>query len=331
MKNIVSFGETIVDFLAQPSKKKNQPQAFLQYAGGAAANVSVAIAQLGGAARFVGTVGEDIFGDFLLDQLRTYGVNTDYVVRSDRAETELVFLQLDAHGERSFHFHGGSSAHLQFNPSDFREGLFRHIGIFHFCSNSLNEADIANATHFGIKLAREHQALISLDLNWRAGLWSPKVDPFPPLWKALLEADIVKLSQSELCLLVQNSADFLGSEAAVIKRLFKGRAQWLIVTNGAEPIRWYTKKSQGKMSSFNVPTINSTGAGDAFIGGILFRLAQEEVTNENFDSLLAHTQKIEEIMRFAAAVGALSVGKHGTFPAMPKINEVKKLLVKNYE
>ncbi|WP_234414879.1 PfkB family carbohydrate kinase, partial [Xanthomonas fragariae] len=102
---VVCFGEALIDMLALPSAGLDEARTFAQYAGGAPANVAVAVARLGGAAHFVGMLGRDMFGDFLLQSLQQAGVVTDGIVRTDQAKTALAFVALDEAGERSFSFY----------------------------------------------------------------------------------------------------------------------------------------------------------------------------------------------------------------------------------
>ncbi|MDB6163151.1 MAG: fructokinase, partial [Xanthomonadaceae bacterium] len=111
---IACFGEALVDLLAQPAATPAEPRHFVEYAGGAPANVAVAVARLGGTARFVGMLGADLFGDMLLAQLQDAGVDTQCVRRTAAARTALAFVSLDAAGERSFSFYRPPAADLLF-------------------------------------------------------------------------------------------------------------------------------------------------------------------------------------------------------------------------
>jgi fructokinase len=117
---IVCFGEALIDFLARPGATQSEPRAFLQFAGGAPANVAVAAARLGARSAFVGMLGTDMFGDFLQSSLADAGVDTSGIVRTDAARTALAFVQLAADGERSFTFYRPPSADLLFRDGHFR-------------------------------------------------------------------------------------------------------------------------------------------------------------------------------------------------------------------
>lgn len=319
---VVCFGEALVDFLAEPVADPASPQRFARYAGGAPANVAVAVAKLGTPAAFVGMLGRDMFGDFLLHSLNAAGVNTEYVQRTDLANTALAFVALDAHGERQFSFYRPPSADLLFRSSDFNDSCFAQAAIFHACSNSLTEPEIAAVTLDGMRRAQAARALVSFDMNLRLNLWPDGVDPRPRVWRALHAADLVKLTAAELAFLSVP----LGGEAAVLDRLWKGHAQCVVVTDAAAPIRYFTSTGHGSSPAFAVKVVNATAAGDAFVGGMLSRLMQENVTAETLRKWLADSEHVHKTLRFAAACGALTVTRHGAFEAMPTLLEVERFL-----
>ncbi len=324
MTKIVCFGEILIDLLAQPPATPDTPRAFLQYAGGAPANVAVAAAKLGADTHFAGMLGQDMFGDFLAQSLGDAGVATDCIVRTDRAKTALAFVALDAHGERSFSFYRPPAADLLFRAEHFQPACFDGTRTFHACSNSLTEAEIAEATLQGMQRARAAGALVSLDLNLRPSLWPADVDPTPRLWDALKLAELVKLSREELDYL----AAPLGIDGgdAVIQRLLGANAQAVVVTDGAAPMRWFTRHGQGTVTGFQVPTVDSTAAGDAFVAGLLFALGEREADGRAFADFCRDATGLREAIRFGAAVGALAVTRKGAFAAMPSLAEVTQLL-----
>jgi fructokinase len=317
MREIVCFGETLIDFLAQPGA---DPPCFAQYAGGAPANVAVAVARLGGAAAFVGMLGQDMFGDFLLASLQRERVNTAYVRRTRQANTALAFVSLDADGERHFSFYRPPAADLLFSPQDFDPACFASAAVFHACSNSLTEEPIAQTTMLGMERARASRALVSFDLNLRPNLWSNEAHAAPRAWRALEAADLVKLSAAELKFLARPIG-----ERALMQRLWRGNAQLLVVTDGAGPIRYFTRVAEGSFPAFQVQALDTTAAGDAFVGGLLHRLVSSGAAAD-LARFLADSASLRDTLRFAAACGALTVTRHGAFAAMPTATEVAAFL-----
>lgn len=331
MQKLVCFGEVLIDFLAQAPATPGAPRAFLQYAGGAPANVAVAVARLGAHAEFAGMVGADMFGDFLVDELQRAGVGTAHVQRTTEAKTALAFVQLDDQGERSFSFYRPPAADLLFRAEHFDGECFVDAAAFHVCSNSLTETGIAATTLHGMDEARRHGALVSLDLNLRPMLWSAGDNPRPRLWQALQRADLVKLARNELEFLAEGFADHADPERAVLNQLFAGHAQLVMITDGAATLHWHSREHNGQarsgqVQSFSVATRDTTAAGDAFVGGVLFRLAERGVRAGSFASFVADAEAISDVLRFGAAVGALAVTRHGAFAAMPSHAEVLQLL-----
>ena len=317
---IVCFGEALVDFLARPPSQRGEPRHFVEYAGGAPANVAVAVTRLGGMGRFVGMLGQDMFGDMLAAQLRDATVDTRWIRRTAAAKTALAFVSLDAQGERSFSFYRPPAADLLFRDADFDPVCFDDAAVFHVCSNSLTEDAIADATFAGMRRARAAGALVSMDLNLRPALWPDGVDPLPRLWQALAEADLVKLCRSELDVLARDD----GADAA-LQRLLDGRTQCVVVTNGAAPIHWLTRTRQGVISTFVVGAIDTTAAGDAFVGAWLQALVTGGLARDDAAAFFEQAA-LDQPLRFAAAAGALATTRHGAFAAMPTRPDVERLL-----
>lgn len=319
MNNIVCFGEAIIDFLGQPGP--DQTMLFKRNAGGAPANVAVAVACLGGNAVFVGMFSQDSFGDFLLDSLNNAGVDIRYVARTNQANTALAFVTLNQNGERSFSFYRPPAADLLFRNEHFNDAIFGDMYALHVCSNSMTEPEIAETTFAGMLRAREAGALVSFDMNLRLQLWSSETNVLPRLWRALQYADLVKLSEEEMNYLITYS----GNRKAVLDQLWEGNARLLIVTNGADPIQWYTSQGAGKVNPIPVEALDTTAAGDAFVGGLLTYLAERNVGRANLTDF-ANSDKLDEALRFASACGAIAVTRLGSFSAMPNRNDVQQLI-----
>lgn len=313
---ILCFGEALVDLHASGVDAHGFAAGFTPFAGGAPANVAVAAARLGGRARFAGMLGGDAFGDFLLAGLELAGVETADVVRSATANTALAFVNLDAHGERSFSFYRECTADLQFRASDFRADAFAEVAVFHVCSNSMTDPALAATTREGMQRAHGAGALVSFDLNLRPALWPTSADPLPLVWPALHLADLVKLSAEEFTWLA------VDGEQTTLDRLWQGRARLLIVTDGAKPLRWFHPDAEGELPGYAVKMVDSTAAGDAFVGGLLCCLAELDPAADRLDRLVGQLPRLHAMLRFAAACGALTVTRKGSFAAMPSAAEV---------
>jgi fructokinase len=171
-------------------------------------------------------------------------------VRTSQANTALAFVTLDERGERSFSFYRPPSADLLFRNEHFGPHTFDDTAVFHVCSNSMTDPELAEVTLTGMRHARQAGALVSFDLNLRPALWPRGVEPRLHVWPALLLADVVKLSAEELEWLA------VDGEEAVLDRLWTGNARLLIVTDGPKPLRcpattcrWSTAPARAMPSS----------------------------------------------------------------------------------
>ena len=316
MRSVLCFGEALIDFHAEGRDSHGYPRAFVPFAGGAPANVAVAVAKLGGNARFAGMLGNDLFGDLLLDSLHRAGVDTHDVARTGEANTALAFVALDAHGERSFSFYRLPSADLLFRPEHFRADAFDDTAVFHICSNSMTEPAAAETTREGMRRARAAGALVSFDLNLRPALWPRDVDARPHVWPALQLADLVKLSAEEFAWLA------VDGEAAMLERLWQGHTHLLVVTDGPGTLRWFHPDAEGELPAYRVPAVDTTAAGDAFVGGLLQQLAEQQIGPHDLDALVTALPRLHALLLHAAAAGALTVTRQGSFTALPDIAEV---------
>lgn len=316
MRSVLCFGEALIDFHAEGRDPHGYPRAFVPFAGGAPANVAVAVAKLGGAARFAGMLGNDLFGDFLLDSLKHAGVDTRDVARTGEANTALAFVALDAHGDRSFSFYRPPSADLLFRPEHFRADAFDGTAVFHVCSNSMTEPAAAETTREGMRRARDSGALVSFDLNLRPALWPQDAGARAQVWPALQLADLVKLSAEEFAWLAVDGED------AVLERLWQGRTRLLVVTDGPNPLRWFHPDAEGELPAYRVPMVDSTAAGDAFVGGLLQQLAEQRIGSGDLDALVATLPRLHATLRHAAAAAAIAVTRQGSFVALPTADEV---------
>ena len=322
MKSVVCFGEALIDFQPLAGLDPGSPTTYQQHAGGAPANVAVAVATLGGRSEFVGMLGNDTFGDFLLESLVTAGVGVGHVQRTSAAPTALAFVTLDAHGERSFSFYRQPAADLLFRECKLSPAVFGDAAVFHVCSNSLTEEGIAQATLACMRRARQAGVVVSFDVNLRPALWPREANPAARIWSALALADVVKLSREELDFL----AAPLDGEAAVFEALWKHKAGLLVVTDGARPMRWLAPGAHGSLEPFRVRAVDTTAAGDAFTAGLLYALATRGIGRESLPAWVSDADRRELVLRFAAACGALAVTRRGAFAAMPGRAEVEALL-----
>ncbi|KAG0564347.1 hypothetical protein M758_8G098600 [Ceratodon purpureus] len=317
---VVSHGELLIDFVPTVSGVSlAEAPAFKKAPGGAPANVAVGVARLGGNAAFIGKVGDDEFGHMLADVLETNQVNVKGLCFDSHARTALAFVTLKSCGEREFMFFRNPSADMLMVPAELDEDLIRQSAVFHYGSISLI-AEPSRSTHMeAMKLAKESGSLMSYDPNLRLALWpSPEAarEGILSIWN---EADIVKVSDEEVTFLTNGGDD---KDEAVVMSLFHDNLKLLLVTDGPDGCRYYTPEFKGSVKSFKVATVDTTGAGDAFVAGLLHQLA-------NTKNLLSNESSLRSALHFACACGAITTTERGAIPAMPDMSSAMKFMDAN--
>lgn len=315
MKPLLSFGEALIDFLQVGSTTANgtDPAEYHQFPGGAPANVAVAFALLGGDARFAGQVGDDLFGKFLESSLVHYGVDTRFLHFHPTASTALAFVSLDSEGDRSFSFYRDRTADLLFSMDQVSEDWFADRPIFHFCSNTLTDADIAAVTAHALARAGRAGCVVSFDVNLRPGLWPAGNIDRTRCNDVIRSADFIKFAKEEIEFLAD------GDENSYVDALLAERARLVVVTNGGEPVEYFTRTHRGTATIPVVDVVDTTAAGDAFTAGVLRGLCAAS----ELDLVVCDPKRVAALIGFAAQCGSLTTTRAGAFPAMPVFAEVE--------
>lgn len=313
MFDVTAVGELLIDFT--PAGKNDAGSAlFAQNPGGAPANVLVAVSRLGGKTAFIGKVGSDGFGEFLKTTLDRNGISTENLIRTDRVHTTLAFVQLDEKGDRSFSFCRNPGADILLAPEDVNPDLLHNTHFLHFGSVSLTDEPSRSATLHAVKAAKSAGAIISYDPNYRAPLWKNEREAKSQMSAALPLADLVKLSEEELEMLTGETGFLRGAQ-----KIEELGAKLVLVTLGAKGVFYLRGDRHGILPTYDVKTVDTNGAGDTFLGAVLFRLKEKNLR----DIELLSEEELLDILSFANAAGSLATTKSGAIPAMPTLEEVE--------
>jgi len=323
--SVICIGELLIDFFCTDVDiDLVKGQNFEKQAGGAPANVCAAIVKLGGNASFSGKVGNDPFGHFLKNTLEEVNVDTSMLVLDDDYPTTLAFVSLKANGERDFVFNRGADAFLTENELD--KKTIMEAGILHFGSATALLADPFQSTYLNImQAAKQEDKFISFDPNYRKDLWKGRRDDFIDLaQKGIAIADFVKVSDEELKII--SGMNDIREGIAAFHQL---GAQAVAVTLGKEGTLISNGQKIEIIPSIKIDSIDSTGAGDAFVGATLYQLAR--VTEPK--RVLEDFEQLKQIIFFSNKVGAMVCTKVGAISAIPTHEEVigfKDKLINSY-
>ncbi|KRF42166.1 carbohydrate kinase family protein [Paenibacillus sp. Soil787] len=319
MYDVVALGEVLIDFT--PAGKSELDYAlFERNPGGAPANVLAALAKWGKQTALISKVGLDQHGQYLIETLQQCGIDTRGVVTSTDTNTTLAFVHLDSRGDRSFSFYRNPGADTMLGENEVLLELIEQSKLFHFGSLSLTNEPAASATKKALLFAKDKGCIISFDPNLRIALWTDLGYARKQIEYGLARADIVKLSEEELLFLT--GVNDLEEGSRMICDSF---GPSLILITLAEKGAFYRfGYTTGIVAGFEVNAIDSTGAGDAFFGGFLNTWIEMKMT---FDVL--GENELRSMIRFANAAGALATTRRGAIPAMPSIEEIRKVTKDN--
>lgn len=292
------LGDAVIDLLPE------QDERLLKCPGGAPANVAVGIARLGGNSGFIGCVGDDPFGLFLQQTLRDEGVDISHMSLTPGQRTSTVLVSLDHQGERQFTFMVRPAADLFLQPEQLPrfaagEGL-------HLCSIALSAEPSRSTALEAMRAIKQAGGWVSFDPNLREDLW-----PDPQLLTALLDsafsqADIIKLSEDELATLSE-AADLAGRIHDFAQRY---QPALLLVTCGAQGVWLWQCDTLRHFPAPTVSVVDTTGAGDAFVAGLLAALAQEQTP--------LSPVHLEAAIQQAQRSGAAATTAKGAMTALPR-------------
>ncbi|KAJ7980688.1 Fructokinase [Quillaja saponaria] len=313
---IVSFGEMLIDFVPTVSGVSlAEAPGFLKAPGGAPANVAIAVARLGGKAAFIGKLGDDEFGQMLAGIVKENGVRGDGITFDQGARTALAFVTLRADGEREFMFYRNPSADMLLKPEELNLELIRSAKVFHYGSISLIVEPCRSAHLKAMEVAKDAGSLLSYDPNLRLPLWPSPEEAREQILSIWEKADVIKVSDEELVFLTgRNTID-----DATALSLWHPNLKLLLVTLGEHGSKYYTKNFHGSVDAFHVNTVDTTGAGDSFVGALLSKIVDDQ-------SILDDEPRLRQVLKFANACGAITTAKKGAIPALPTETEALSLI-----
>lgn len=297
------LGDAVVDLLPESDGR------LLPCPGGAPANVAVGISRLGGTSGFIGRVGDDPFGALMQRTLLTEGVDITYLKQDEWHRTSTVLVDLNDQGERSFTFMVRPSADLFLETTDLP--CWRHGEWLHLCSIALSAEPSRTSAFTAMTAIRHAGGFVSFDPNIREDLWQDEHLLRLCLRQALQLADVVKLSEEEWRLIsgkTQNDRDI----CALAKEY---EIAMLLVTKGAEGVVVCYRGQVHHFAGMSVNCVDSTGAGDAFVAGLLTGLSSTGLSTDE--------REMRRIIDLAQRCGALAVTAKGAMTALPCRQELE--------
>lgn len=308
--DVYSIGEMVIDFI--PGKEKDS---YVRNAGGAPANVAIAIARNGLQAGFCGKVGDDDFGHFLIDKLKTNQVEVLCEKVTKDAVTTMAFVSLREDGERSFTFARKPGADMLLEGKNVRQSDIERSKIIHAGSCSLSKDPVAGATRRALKMACEMDKIVSFDVNYRDLMWEgDQQAAVKSIMEIMSCVDMLKISEEEL--------EMVGGEEQLDELMDKNKITLIVKTMGKEGAVGYFKNQKIYANTKPVKAVDATGAGDAFWGGFLSSLLWQGVVKKED----INKEKIEKALLCGNVSGQICVQKKGAIDSLPTKQEIENYL-----
>ena len=308
--NIFCIGELLIDMVCVDNKGLKNGEKFEKKAGGAPANVAASISKLEGNAYFLGQVGSDFFGEYLIGLLKDLKINTEMAV--SKGSTTIALVGIDENGERNFDFLRGSDGEYSFENINLSK--IANADIIHFGSATGFLDGELKKTYFKLlEYAKDNNIYVSFDPNYRDALiTNDKLESFvQDSISFLKQCDFTKLSDEEL-LLLTNEKDITTG----VKKLHELGVKVVTITLGAQGTYLSVNGEHEIIPSIKIKQVDSTGAGDAFVGAVLKQLADIK------DKQSISFEEWKDIIIFANKVGAITCTNYGAISSMPTLSDL---------
>ncbi|HWQ79373.1 MAG TPA: carbohydrate kinase [Anaerovoracaceae bacterium] len=308
--DVICVGEMVIDFFPGC-----EPASYIRNAGGAPANVAVAVARNGHKSGFYGRMGNDGFGRFLVNTLKENGVTVLCEELADDAVTTMAFVTLDENGERSFTFARKPGADMLLKPGDIEREDIENCTIVHAGSCSLSASPASEATAYALKLASDTGKMVSFDVNYRSLLWNgDEKAAREKIFEVLRYVDLLKISEEE--------SGMLGGEGKIGALMKEHGISLVVETLGPRGARSFFRGKTLEASGLKTKTVDATGAGDAFWGGFLSSLIVQRITNRN----QLNEAVVLKAMGYGNIAGALCVREKGAISSLPTRGRIEEYL-----
>ncbi|WP_141432244.1 carbohydrate kinase family protein [Bacillus sp. 03113] len=312
-QGILSFGDAFVDYIATDLSNKS----FETYLGGTTINVATGVARLGIPTSYICKLGMDKVSHFVEEELTKEKVDIHYSVKTPTKKICGVYVHLNEEGDRYFHSYMNETPDEVLKVEDLNPAPFEQAKIFYFGSGTLFHEQARKATEKALELAKKYQTLISFDSNIRMKRWKSEEECRQTILPFLDKIDILKISEDELFFLTETK-----SLVAAFKELEIYQIPYVFITLGEKGT--YTVSSNGKAiePAQKIEALDTTGAGDAFMSGILACFHEKGAPTSLAD--------LKKYAKIGNAMGTWVSTQMGALPPLPSNKDFYEKIVKNY-
>lgn len=310
--DVIALGELLIDFTENGFSANGNPLLEAN-PGGAPCNVLAMLQNLGKKTAFIGKVGKDAFGDYLKDTVCQVGIDVTNLIQDATVPTTLAFVHTAADGDRSFSFYREPGADMMLSESEIDYSQIAESEIFHFGTLSMTHDGVRAATIKAVDYAKSYGLLISFDPNYRPLLWKKEETAKEMMRYGCEICDILKISDDEITFIT--GKDTVEAAIPVFREMYQPKL--MCVTCGKQGSVVIYKDMQVACDAVLRPdTIETTGAGDTFMGCMLNYVLEHGIENLTEDDL-------RRMQQFAAMAASIITTRKGALKVMPTKNEIR--------
>ncbi|MEG0451259.1 MAG: carbohydrate kinase [Lysinibacillus sp.] len=306
---ILIYGDAFVDYIANDATNTS----FTTFLGGTTINVAAGISRIGAPSAIITVTGDDETSNFVRQELINEGVNTEYAKIIPEKRVTGVEVHLTENNDRMFTNYTDETPDIQVEPTHLNPVAFERASVFSFCSNTMFQETALQTTKKAVELAIEKDCLIAMDANIRPLRWESAQQCLETISEFLPYVNVMKLADEELYFITETKTIEDG-----IKALEKYNITLLMITVGAEGTHVVFDGQTVHVPSIRIDCVDTTGAGDAFMSGILCSIHQSGLP-KNIDEAY-------EYVFFSNQLGAYAATKAGAITAMPHLHEIESII-----
>lgn len=305
-KHVLIYGDAFVDYIAEDQSNST----FITFLGGATVNVAAGISRLGAASAFITVTGDDETSKFVRDELRKEGVDLSFAKQKNDKRVSGVYIHLTENNDRVFHSYIDEKPTIQIEPSDLTERAFQEASVLHICSGTMFQPMALKTTREAVRLAKATNLLLSLDANIRPLRWESEALCRETIMSFMVDVDVLKLTDEELFFLTETTTLEVG-----IAKLATYQVPVILITAGEMGTYAVIDGVHTHVCVEPVVPVDTTGAGDAFIAGVLRQI--------HLNGKPANHDEWINYISFGNKLGALCTTKPGALSAMPRLEEIE--------
>ncbi|GEK32966.1 carbohydrate kinase family protein [Kurthia sibirica] len=306
---ILIYGDAFVDYIANDTTNTS----FTTFLGGTTINVAAGISRIGAPSAIITVTGDDDTSKFVRNELANEGVNTHFAKIIPEKRVTGVEVHLTENNDRIFTNYTDETPDIQVETQHLQPVAFEKASVFSFCSNTMFQETALETTKAAVKLAIEHDCLIAMDANIRPLRWESPQQCLETISEFLPFVNIMKLADEELFFITSTTTINEG-----IAALAHYNITLLMITVGADGTYVVMNGETIHVPSIKINCVDTTGAGDAFMSGILRSI--------HLNGLPVTAQEAYDYVFFANQLGAYAATKAGAITAMPHLHEIGEII-----